>query len=82
VGALILGASLYFIPISKELARTPLSVKRIDNRASCAILIDLAKRMKSKKIDYQLFLVAAVQEEVGSRGAKVAAQTLSPDMRS
>jgi endoglucanase len=36
--------------------------------------------MKSKKIDYQLFFVAAVQEEIGSRGAKVASQTLGPDM--
>jgi len=36
--------------------------------------------MKSRKIDYQLFFVAAVQEEIGSRGAKVAAQTLDPDM--
>src|SRR4030067_3565274 len=36
--------------------------------------------MKTKKIDYQLFFVAASQEEVGSRGAKVAAQTLGPDM--
>jgi endoglucanase len=40
----------------------------------------LAPSNVSKKIDYQLFLVAAVQEEVGSRGAKVAAQTLGPDM--
>jgi endoglucanase len=36
--------------------------------------------MKSKKIDYQLFFVSSVQEEIGSRGAKVAAQTLDPDM--
>jgi endoglucanase len=36
--------------------------------------------MKGKKIDYQLLLLAAVQEEIGSRGAKVAAQTLGPDM--
>jgi endoglucanase len=36
--------------------------------------------MKKERIDYQLFLVAAVQEEVGSRGAKVAARALGPDM--
>src|SRR4030043_1576710 len=54
--------------------------KAIDNRVGCAILIDLAEKMKTKKIDYQLFFVAASQEEVGSRGAKVAAQTLGPDM--
>jgi endoglucanase len=36
--------------------------------------------MKSGKLDYTLFLVAAVQEEIGSRGAKVIAQSLQPDM--
>src|SRR4030043_1958788 len=54
--------------------------KAIDNRVGCAILIDLAEKMKTKKIDYQLFFVAASQEEVGSRGGKGAAQTLGPDM--
>jgi endoglucanase len=54
--------------------------KALDNRVGCAILIDLADKMKTRKLDYQLFLVAASQEEVGSRGAKVAAQILGPDM--
>jgi putative aminopeptidase FrvX len=40
----------------------------------------LAEKMKARKVDYQLFFVAASQEEVGSRGAKVAARTLGPDM--
>ncbi len=54
--------------------------KAIDNRAGCTILIHLAEKMKEERIDYQLFLVAAVQEEVGSRGAKVAAQSIGADM--
>jgi len=75
-----IGGFIVFHPNFQRIGKDTIISKAIDNRASCAILIDLAKRMKSKKIDYQLFLVAAVQEEVGSRGAKVAAQTLSPDM--
>jgi len=75
-----IGGLIVFHPNFQRIGKDTIISKAIDNRASCAILIDLAKRMKSKKIDYQLFLVAAVQEEVGSRGAKVAAQTLSPDM--
>ena len=54
--------------------------KAIDNRVGCAILIHTAERFKSKKLDYTLFLTAAVQEEIGSRGARVIAQTLQPDM--
>jgi len=75
-----IGGLIVFHPNFQRIGKDTIISKAIDNRASCAILIDLAKRMKSKKIDYQLFLVAAVQEEVGSRGAKVAAQTLGPDM--
>ena len=75
-----IGDPIVFHPNFQKIGKDTIISKAIDNRASCAILIDLAERMKSKKIDFQLFLVAAVQEEVGSRGAKVAAQTLGPDM--
>ena len=54
--------------------------KAIDNRAGCAVLLETARRMMGKRLDYTLYLAAAVQEEVGSRGAKVVAQTLEPDM--
>jgi tetrahedral aminopeptidase len=75
-----IGDPIVFHPNFQKIGKESILSKAIDNRAGCAILIDLAERMKSKKIDYQLFFVAAVQEEVGSRGAKVAAQTLAPDM--
>jgi len=75
-----IGDPIVFHPNFQKIGKDTIISKAIDNRAGCAILIDLAERMKSKKIDYQLILVAAVQEEVGSRGAKVAAQTLGPDM--
>ncbi len=74
------GDPIVFHPNFKRIGKDTIISKAIDNRAGCAILIDLAERMKKKKMDYQLILVAAVQEEVGSRGAKVAAQTLGPDM--
>ncbi|NWG03092.1 MAG: M20/M25/M40 family metallo-hydrolase [Syntrophaceae bacterium] len=75
-----IGDPIVFHPNFQKIGKETIISKAIDNRVGCAILIDLAERIKSKKIDYQLFLVAAVQEEVGSRGAKVAAQTLEPDM--
>lgn len=75
-----IGDPIVFHPNFKKIGKDTIISKAIDNRAGCAILIDLAEKMKSKKIDYQLFFVAATQEEVGSRGAKVAAQTLGPDM--
>ena len=75
-----IGDPILFHANFQKIGKDTIISKAIDNRAGCAILIDLAERMKSKKIDYQLFFVAATQEEVGSRGAQVAAQTLGPDM--
>jgi endoglucanase len=75
-----IGDPILFHANFQKIGKDTIISKAIDNRAGCAILIDLAEKIKSIKIDYQLILVAAVQEEVGSRGAKVAAQTLEPDM--
>ena len=75
-----IGDPILFHANFQKIGKDTIISKAIDNRAGCAILIDLAEKMKSIKIDYQLFFVAATQEEVGSRGAKVAAQTLGPDM--
>jgi putative aminopeptidase FrvX len=75
-----IGDPIVFHPNFQSIGKETIISKAIDNRAGCAILIDLAERMKAEKIDYRLFFVAAVQEEVGSRGARVAAQSLQPDM--
>ena len=75
-----IGDPIVFHPNFQSIGKDTIITKAIDNRAGCAILIDLAEKMKGQKKDYQLLLVAAVQEEVGSRGAKVAAQSLGPDM--
>lgn len=75
-----IGDPIVFHPNLETIGKTTLISKAIDNRAGCTILIDLAERLKTEITDYQLYLVAAVQEEVGSRGAKVAAQSLQPDL--
>jgi len=54
--------------------------KAIDDRAGCAVLVALAEKMTSQPLDYTLQLVATVQEEIGSRGVKVAVRRLEPDM--
>jgi endoglucanase len=75
-----IGDPIVFHPSFQKMGKDTIVSKALDNRVGCAILIDLAEKMKTRKLDYQLFLVAASQEEVGSRGAKVAAQILGPDM--
>jgi endoglucanase len=75
-----IGDPIVFHPNFQSIGKETIISKAIDNRAGCTILLDLAERMRAEKIDYRLFFVAAVQEEVGSRGAKVSAQSLGPDM--
>jgi len=67
-------------PNFTELNQNTILTKAVDNRAGCAILIEMARRLAGKQLGYTLHLAAAVQEEVGSRGARVVAQTLEPDI--
>jgi putative aminopeptidase FrvX len=62
------------------LAGSRFTTKAIDDRAGCAVLLALAETLAARPLDYTLLLVAATQEEIGSRGAKVAAQHLAPDL--
>ena len=52
-----------------------IKAKALDDRVGCDILITLAK----EKFDFDLYLVFTVQEEVGLRGARVAAERIKPD---
>lgn len=53
--------------------------KSLDNRLSVYILLETLKRLKGKKIPYDLYGVFTVQEEVGLRGAISAAHRINPD---
>lgn len=53
--------------------------KSMDNRVSVFILIECLRKLKKKNIPYDLYAVFTVQEEVGIRGAQVAAHAIEPD---
>lgn len=52
--------------------------KALDNRVGCAILVDLARRLRGATLSCTLYLVVTVQEEVGLRGAQMATHRLNP----
>lgn len=56
------------------------TAKAIDDRAGCAVLLAVAEALAAQPLDYTLCLVATSQEEIGSRGAKVAARRFAPDL--
>lgn len=53
--------------------------KSIDNRVAVFILIECLKQLKDVSIPYDFYAVFTVQEEVGIRGANVAAHSINPD---
>jgi endoglucanase len=64
-----------FVTEYEELGQTAIG-KAFDNRAGCAVLVELLRR---DRYPFDLLAAFTVQEEVGLRGAKVAAFSLKPD---
>ncbi len=50
--------------------------KALDDRAGCAIMIDMLK----KPFKYDTYFIFTVQEEIGLRGAKASSYTVNPDI--
>ena len=53
--------------------------KALDDRIGCAILIEVARKLK-RKIKNDTYFVFTVQEEVGLKGARTSAFRLNPDI--
>ncbi|WP_174614080.1 M42 family metallopeptidase [Virgibacillus ihumii] len=54
--------------------------KAWDNRYGCGLSIELLKELKGETLSNELYSGATVQEEVGLRGAQVAANMIKPDI--
>lgn len=63
-----------------ELGGGQFSGKTLDDRAGVAALITTMKNLMKIKTDVDVYAVAAIQEEVGLRGAKTAAYSINPDL--
>ncbi|HAR6041818.1 TPA: M42 family metallopeptidase [Staphylococcus pseudintermedius] len=57
-----------------------MTAKAFDNRFGCAVAVDVMDELKDEDINVNLVAGANVQEEVGLRGAKVAAHKVKPDL--
>ena len=53
--------------------------KSLDNRVSVYILLEMLRELKDTEVPYDIYGVFSVQEEVGIRGAEVAAHQINPD---
>lgn len=57
-----------------------LASKAFDDRVGVCVIIETMKRLAKEKLETNVYGVADVQEEVGCRGAQVAAYKIAPDM--
>jgi putative aminopeptidase FrvX len=54
--------------------------KAWDDRVGCAVVIEALRRLKESGHPNRLFVAATVQEEIGLRGARTAADLIKPDI--
>ncbi len=69
------GTYMAFSTQYRELGPT-VSGKAFDDRAGCAVLVEL---VRGERFRFDLYAAFTVQEEVGLRGARVAAYAIEPD---
>jgi len=70
------------VPVSPftEMADGLMMAKAWDDRGGCGILVELGRALKDREHDSTVYLVGSVQEEVGLRGARTAAEVVRPDV--
>ena len=73
------GDSITFFTKPSELADGQITGKSLDDRASVACLIDVMKNIADKRLNADIYVVLAVQEEIGGFGAMTAAFSQVPD---
>ena len=75
-----IGTPVVYQPEAIALAGDRIAGTSIDDRAGCAVLIEVANLLAGRDGGPTIHLVFSVQEEFNLRGAQVVAQTLKPDI--
>ena len=73
------GDAICFAESVKKLSANILSGKSFDDRAGLISLLICLEALKGRELPFTLYILAAVQEEVGLRGAIMASERLAPD---
>jgi putative aminopeptidase FrvX len=76
----LIGTPVVYRPNAVELAGGRIAGTSVDDRAGCAVLVEVARALKAREGGPTVQVVFSVQEEFNLRGAVVAAQMLKPDV--
>ena len=75
-----IGTPVVYRPEAIALAGDRIAGTSVDDRAGCAVLVEVARMLAARTGGGTVHVVFSVQEEFNLRGAVVAAQTLEPDI--
>lgn len=75
-----IGTPVVYAPKVVELAGDRIAGTAVDDRAGCAVIIEVARALLAAPRRPTVHLVFSVQEEFNLRGAVTAAQVLAPDI--
>lgn len=75
-----IGTPVVYAPRVLDLAGDRIAGTSVDDRAACAVLIEVAAALRSRTSGPTVHVVFSVQEEFNLRGAVTAAQVLMPDI--
>jgi putative aminopeptidase FrvX len=74
------GTPVVYAPRAVELAQGRIAGTSVDDRAACAVMVEVARALKAGGSHPTVHFVFSVQEEFNLRGALPAAQVLQPDI--
>lgn len=63
-----------------EIGKNFYAGRALDNRMGGFMIAEVARRLKGKKLPFGLYVVNAVQEEIGLRGAEMISRRIKPDL--
>lgn len=75
-----IGTPIVYRPQAIEMGQGRIAGTSVDDRAGCAVMLDVARRWQGGAGHPDLYLVFSVQEEFNLQGATVAAQTILPEI--
>lgn len=74
------GDYAYFCPDQEELPNDLITNSYLDDRVGLKVLLKLAELLHDITLSWDVYFVASNHEEIGMRGALVAAQSIQPDV--
>ncbi len=74
------GTPVVYAPRAMEIGASRIAGTSVDDRAGCAVLVEVGRALAAKPPAATVHCVFSVQEEFNLRGAMIAAEALQPDI--